>query len=266
MIDSSLVVLPHKDVERLIYAIDGSLKVHRRFQFFLWTQGGLQGLLPHETLICAWGEIESANYECEVFSRAVLDDKFTRRLADPVDGLLPRLIDEWLKNERRPCIYAADATEWERVCYCSPALTAEFRRLGFQRVIAHGSCFKDGTSSFFVFVNGPVTFTARDTYLVEMLMPHLHSTLHRVAEGDGDKQFVTAVSTGQVLSDREAQVLGWVRDGKTNQEIAQILDISPLTVKNHIQKILRKLKVTNRTQAVARAIGARILDDREFAG
>lgn len=52
-------------------------------------------------------------------------------------------------------------------------------------------------------------------------------------------------------------MLDWVREGKTNQEIGQILDISPLTVKNHIQKILRKLDVTNRAQAVARVTALR---------
>ena len=43
------------DVESLIYAIDGSIKVRHRSQFFRWTQGGLQRLIPHETLICAKG-------------------------------------------------------------------------------------------------------------------------------------------------------------------------------------------------------------------
>ena len=39
--------------------------------------------------------------------------------------------------------------------------------------------------------------------------------------------------------------------GKTNSEIGQILDISFFTVKNHAQRIFRKLDVLNRTQAVA---------------
>jgi len=40
--------------------------------------------------------------------------------------------------------------------------------------------------------------------------------------------------------------------GKTNLEIAAALDISPFTVKNHVQRIFRKIGVTNRTQAAAR--------------
>ena len=40
--------------------------------------------------------------------------------------------------------------------------------------------------------------------------------------------------------------------GKTNLDIARALDISPFTVKNHVQRIFRKIGVTNRTQAAAR--------------
>jgi DNA-binding CsgD family transcriptional regulator len=39
-----------------------------------------------------------------------------------------------------------------------------------------------------------------------------------------------------------------------------ILTISPLTVKNHVQKILRRLNVLNRAQAVGKALSLRILD------
>jgi len=62
-----------------------------------------------------------------------------------------------------------------------------------------------------------------------------------------------------VLTSREQEVLKWVHLGKSNIEIGTILEISPLTVKNHVQKILRKLNVQNRTQAVGKAMALRIL-------
>ena len=52
------------------------------------------------------------------------------------------------------------------------------------------------------------------------------------------------------LSEREIEIMKWVKFGKTNQEIAQILDISFFTVKNHLQRIFKKLDVLNRAQAV----------------
>jgi DNA-binding CsgD family transcriptional regulator len=50
-----------------------------------------------------------------------------------------------------------------------------------------------------------------------------------------------------------------MREGKTNAEIAEVLAISPLTVKNHVQRILRKLDAANRAQAVGLAIQRNLL-------
>jgi DNA-binding NarL/FixJ family response regulator len=51
---------------------------------------------------------------------------------------------------------------------------------------------------------------------------------------------------------REREVLESVCRGRTNLQIAAALNISPFTVKNHVQRIFRKVGVTNRTQAAAR--------------
>jgi len=56
------------------------------------------------------------------------------------------------------------------------------------------------------------------------------------------------------LSDREYEVLCLLAQGKTNPEIAQQLTISVGTVKIHVEHILAKLRVSDRTQAAVRAI------------
>jgi DNA-binding CsgD family transcriptional regulator len=57
------------------------------------------------------------------------------------------------------------------------------------------------------------------------------------------------------LSEREREILDWVRKGKTNHEIGTILGISQFTVKNHLQRIFRKLDVLNRAQAIGKFAG-----------
>jgi DNA-binding NarL/FixJ family response regulator len=55
------------------------------------------------------------------------------------------------------------------------------------------------------------------------------------------------------LSKRELEVLQHIALGRTNQEIAEQLIVSPGTVKAHTASIYRKLDVANRTEAAARA-------------
>jgi DNA-binding NarL/FixJ family response regulator len=56
------------------------------------------------------------------------------------------------------------------------------------------------------------------------------------------------------LTQRESEVLKQLALGLTNKEIAQALHISYETVKEHVQHILRKIGVTDRTQAAVWAV------------
>jgi DNA-binding CsgD family transcriptional regulator len=61
------------------------------------------------------------------------------------------------------------------------------------------------------------------------------------------------------LSLRAAEVLLWITHGKSNKEIAEILDLSPRTVNKHLEQIFDKLGVENRTAAAT--ISVRVLWD-----
>jgi DNA-binding NarL/FixJ family response regulator len=61
------------------------------------------------------------------------------------------------------------------------------------------------------------------------------------------------------LSKREVQVLRHVASGMSNKEIAGRLAISRQTVRNHLSNIFRKLKASNRTQAVINAMRTGLL-------
>ena len=55
------------------------------------------------------------------------------------------------------------------------------------------------------------------------------------------------------LTERENEILRWVAAGLQNKEIAQKLDISLATVRNHIHNILEKLEVHSKLEAVSLA-------------
>jgi DNA-binding NarL/FixJ family response regulator len=70
------------------------------------------------------------------------------------------------------------------------------------------------------------------------------------------RQFESEPSTGPVedlgLSPREEEVLALLADGLTNAEIGAQLFISPITVRNHVSRILAKLQVRDRREAMVR--------------
>jgi transcriptional regulator EpsA len=235
------------ETESLLFTIETSLKIDKRFQFFLWAQGSLQGFIPHETLFCAHGDIAHLSYGYESFSRRAIAPESLAELGEPIGGLTPRIAEKWLQGGCEPCLFTKE--DWD------------FGRKGFGHVAAHGAKEMQGEfGSFFMFMNMPEPPSARETYLLELFMPYLHMALHRMLANEAAGSDKKAVPDA-LLSGRQIQVLQWVKDGKTNQEIGQILDISPLTVKNHVQKILRKLNVTNRAQAVGKGTATRMFSD-----
>ena len=91
------------------------------------------------------------------------------------------------------------------------------------------------------------------------MMPHMHMALVRMLFHERKSQHGSTVwKSRKLITDREAEILRHVQTGKSNDEIGCLLNISPLTVKNHVQKILRKLNVNNRAHAVAKAIALKL--------
>ena len=56
------------------------------------------------------------------------------------------------------------------------------------------------------------------------------------------------------LSEREAEVLFWISEGKSNPEIALIIGAAAGTVKKHVENLLAKLAVENRAAAMRLAL------------
>jgi DNA-binding NarL/FixJ family response regulator len=69
----------------------------------------------------------------------------------------------------------------------------------------------------------------------------------------------TDVDDGVSLTQRESQVLRHMAHGLSNKEIGSSLEISVETVKEHVQNILRKIQVSDRTQAAVWAVRRKLV-------
>ena len=117
------------------------------------------------------------------------------------------------------------------------------------------------------YVARSVALGAADFVLKSATPQELVATVHRVARGEEPPEASLLRRVKRVmrrrhereedgipLTNRELQVLRHVALGLSNREIGQSLDISIETVKEHVQNILRKLDVNDRTQAAVWAV------------
>jgi len=88
------------------------------------------------------------------------------------------------------------------------------------------------------------------------VQPTLTESLLR---GLGPPRPSTADEAHEPLTERELEVLRLMAGGYSNREIARGLFVAERTVKNHVSSILAKLYVRDRTRAVLKALGMRLL-------
>jgi DNA-binding CsgD family transcriptional regulator len=103
-------------------------------------------------------------------------------------------------------------------------------------------------------------FTEEDRLIATLLRPHLQQAFANAEVFSKATESLTAFrmpGVGDELTERESEVAFWIGQGKTNWEIAAILGTAPRTIEKHVENVLKKLRVENRTTAavqLARAV------------
>jgi LuxR family maltose regulon positive regulatory protein len=107
-------------------------------------------------------------------------------------------------------------------------------------------------------LNGPGYIMRENPIVIPLLRLAYGQGLHREFTGRcldllGAPLHAEEETGGEPLSEREREVLHVMAEGLSNRAIGEKLFVSEATVKTHVQRILRKLDVSSRTQAIARA-------------
>lgn len=232
----SPVILSALEQEYLLHIIESAVEVRAAHDFFLWTQGQLQALLPHALMVAMQFGPDGAVLRTEAVHAGLLDGAALARLCDPDHGLAPRLA--------RQCGAALLALGGA----AAAPLPAELAGCGFDNALVHGTGPLAGGASAFALFGLPAAPGPRQAHCLALLLPHLHLAMARLA---APAPRAAAASGARALSGRETEILQWLREGKKNAEIGAILGISALTVKNHLQRIYPLLGARNRTEAAA---------------
>ena len=254
---SQLPLLDDIDRVRFSDAVEASFRVSSRQQFFVWSQSSVQALIPHEILICG---IEDGSRQGMAMHRFSASRYFRQEqfdvIADPLNGMMPRLLA--VAAGKRSTVIFCPCDNAKAVDDRLLALVAEneLKNLAAQLVMGTRGKFE----AFYGFSRLSVELDDRLSYLIELLMPHLHNAFLRVLSTEREAAGTNTQRAGRIVTPRQEEILNLIKSGKTNSEIAEVLSCSPWTIKNHIQAILRKLDSTTRTHAIARAMSLGILN------
>ena len=128
---------------------------------------------------------------------------------------------------------------------------AAAKKFGLSDGITTGSADSAcGVATFCSFASASSVDAARYVPLIEYFGYYVHMALLRTAPANAQSMDRCV----KKLTLRELTILNWVKNGKTNWEIAQIMGVTERTIRFHVESIFSKLDVTSRSQAVATAI------------
>ena len=236
---------------RFLRVICESLLIKRHYELLVWLTGELQEFLPHQIMIGAWGDFVRWDVKLDVVS--ALPGVRTAELEHcRIDDLVRGAYAQWRKHGRKPLRVRTD-DDAKMDCAC--AIHGAVRSM--RSALVHGvRDERAGCDSLYITLNRePLAREAgRERYdpLLESLVGHIDLACRRVAALPIGRQQVERARAPLELSLREREILERLCRGNTNVDIAEALEISPFTVKNHVQRIFRKIGVSNRTEAAAK--------------
>lgn len=240
---------------RFVRIVSGGALISRHDGVHEWLSGEMQQVLPHRILIAAWGDFARHQLTLDVVS-SVPGVSTAQAARCRIDDLVQKAHAQWVGAGRQPVLLNAAEFAVPRVCLCP--MHAALR--GMRAAVVHGvRDRRSGNESLYIALDteslGAIPRADGFKFLVDCLIAQIDFAFRRVAAVPPEmpaSQQTPSRGTWRELSRREQEILFWLCRGESNVDIAAALDISPHTVKNHLQRIFRKIGVNNRTQAAAR--------------
>lgn len=243
-----------EDLQRFQYMLTSSVKLRTHLEVLVWLQGDMQRYLPHDIMIAAWGDFKSGAIQHDMVS--IVQGVRSAALNDSIiKPLCTQLFSQWMERDRKAFVASGASFEvllgdMDRNHALGDALHTMYCAL------VHG--IKDARGShdclYLVLSARGMLNSGSCTTLTEVL-PYIDHALRQVEHLPHQSGAGVSTESGPLhaaaLSRQEMDILQWIALGKTNYEISRILGFSVFTIKNSVQRIFRKLNVSNRAQAVA---------------
>lgn len=249
--------------DAFLRAVEAAHDIGSPQQFFVWLRLHLYRFIPHDlALTCVQQGSGAAGRRAQVLNCVSLPDGVEAELSDPGSRFWHLLSEAWHRGGQQAGWVTLDGPD----ALAALPVVEQLRDAGYEQLLVHGlqGPARQDEDVLLAFLRGGPAEAGRDTAAHRALalwVPYLHFALLR-SDGSAARRPASRVpegATAKPLTSRELQVLVAVREAKANAQIAVALGISPLTVKNHLRSIQKKLGARNRAHAVAEAMSLRLI-------
>ena len=152
------VILSKLEQEYLLRIIEASVQVRELRQFFLWSQGQLQALLPHQLMVCIQFGADGTVQRVEALHGNLIDAAALARLCDRDTGLAVQLARHGSASDAFPCLFDARDAEPARAML---PFQDQLRACGFDNLLLDGSGPVNGGATVFALFGLPMRPGAR---------------------------------------------------------------------------------------------------------
>jgi DNA-binding CsgD family transcriptional regulator len=216
--------------------------VHTREQLCEWVSGPLRRAVPHQHALLLSGRCHSLGVKLNDFIEVNLPDTYLGALQSQADEIDSPLLERWCLQRKLMFLSAEEISAYQQTRWGD-----NFLSHGLRSVLIDGWVDQSAqTVTLLKLYNCHPEAVAPMTLLREVIGVALASMWTRIAQVEAltrtDKLKIIAA-----LSPAEKEVVHWLKLGKTNAEIAQILGKSEHTVKTQVHKTLMKTGAVNRT-------------------
>lgn len=242
------------DSTLLVRTMRASLAVESHLSLLLWLQGDVRRMIPHDVLFSCNGSLGNEAYQYDIVS-AIPGMRTSLLPPQTLQMIGERMHEDW--------VAAADSAGPAALCRDFARYLAGSEPHAALATMKHALCHaisdtRVRVDHLYILLRQRQPFSNEERRLFELLLPHVDAAVSKIEALPTQAraragQPATFDSLGvNSLSNREREILEWVRCGKTNIEIGMILGISGFTVKNHLKSIFQKINVSNRAQAVGK--------------
>ncbi len=222
--------------------------IHTRSQLEAWVRGRLRALIPHEHALLGFGQIDRTTIRIDHHIAVDLPETYISAMHAANRSGENQIITKWRDRRVPQIISLADFHGGVHSRWIENLHRHQIESAIFDAHVETVSM----RASFIKLLNPSQPTDVDAAVLAQFVTPLLARIWTRldppvpIARAPHTRRAAPALTTA------EREVVRWLREGKTNWEIGEILGKSELTVKTQVQTMLRKTGVKNRHALAAR--------------